>query len=229
MKQLPVTMTPTEKYLGWIYWGLQLLVIPTALSMILPYFRLELSEIQFNFLFFALNFVSLTAILHRFLGKSARHAFRQPFRTLRYAFGCYVFFWISTLIMGAVLARFAPGFSNVNDDSIIGMVASDYTLTAIGTVLLAPVAEELMYRGLIFDSLYHRSPVGAFVLSTIVFAAIHVVGYIGLYRPTTLLLCFIQYIPSGLLLGWAYVRTGSIWAPILAHIAINQTSILTMR
>lgn len=229
MRKLPVTLNRGETWLGWIYWAVQLLVLPTVIDAVLPLLGLDLSVIQFNFIFFALNFLFLTVIFHRFLGEHTKLALKQPFRVLRYAFGGYVFFWISTTVIGIVTAHFVPSFSNVNDTAIMQMAASDYTLTAIGTVLLAPVAEELMYRGLLFGSLHHRSPAGAFILSTIVFAAIHVVGYIGLYRPLILVLCFLQYIPAGLCLGWAYTRSGNIWAPILAHIAINQTSILTMR
>ena len=229
MRKLPVTLNRGETWLGWIYWAVQLLVLPTVIDAVLPLLGLDLSVIQFNFIFFALNFLFLTVIFHRFLGEHTKLALKQPFRVLRYAFGGYVFFWISTTVIGIVTAHFVPSFSNVNDVAIMQMAASDYTLTAIGTVLLAPVAEELMYRGLLFGSLHHRSPAGAFILSTIVFAAIHVVGYIGLYRPLILVLCFLQYIPAGLCLGWAYTRSGNIWAPILAHIAINQTSILTMR
>lgn len=229
MRKLPVTLNRGETWLGWIYWAVQLLVLPTVIDAVLPLLGLDLSVIQFNFIFFALNFLFLTVIFHRFLGEHTKLALKQPFRVLRYAFGGYVFFWISTTVIGIVTAHFVPSFSNVNDAAIMQMAASDYTLTAIGTVLLAPVAEELMYRGLLFGSLHHRSPAGAFILSTIVFAAIHVVGYIGLYRPLILVLCFLQYIPAGLCLGWAYTRSGNIWAPILAHIAINQTSILTMR
>ena len=229
MRKLPVTLNRGETWLGWIYWAVQLLVLPTVIDAVLPLLGLDLSVIQFNFIFFALNFLFLKVIFHRFLGEHTKLALKQPFRVLRYAFGGYVFFWISTTVIGIVTAHFVPSFSNVNDAAIMQMAASDYTLTAIGTVLLAPVSEELMYRGLLFGSLHHRSPAGAFILSTIVFAAIHVVGYIGLYRPLILVLCFLQYIPAGLCLGWAYTRSGNIWAPILAHIAINQTSILTMR
>ena len=222
-------MTTTEKSIGWIYWGLQLLVIPVAMPVLLEHFGITLSEIQFNFTFFAINFVCLTVILRRFLGKNALLALRQPFRSLRYAFFAFALFWICGTVLGAVTNYFLPSFSNVNDATIMEMASDDYTLTAIGTVLLAPVAEELMYRGLIFDALHHRSPAGAFFVTTVVFAAIHVVGYIGLYKPLVLLLCFVQYLPAGLCLGWAYTRSGNIWAPIFAHIAINQTSILAMR
>ena len=229
MRKLSVNLTRTEKALGWIYWGLQLLVIPVALSLLLPQLRPDLSEIQFNFIFFVLNFICLSVIMGRFLIKNAKIALERPFRTLKYAVGGYVFFWLCTVIIGGITTYFVPEFANVNDASIMEMAADDYTLTAIGTVLLAPLAEELMYRGLFFDGLHRRSPALAFMVSTVVFAAIHVVGYIGLYDPLTLVLCFVQYIPAGLCLGWAYTHSGTIWAPILAHMAINQTSILAMR
>ena len=229
MKKLPVSLTTTEKYLGWIYWALQLLVIPVALSLLLPHLNLNLSEIQFNFIFFAVNFVCLWLIMHRFLGKSAKVALKRPFYTLQSAFFGYALFWICTVVMSYITTYFMPDFSNVNDASILEMAKDDYTLTAIGTVLLAPLAEEVMYRALIFEALHRRSPAAAFIVSTVVFSAIHVVGYIGLYDPLTLVLCLVQYIPAGLCLGWAYTRSGTIWAPILMHMAINQTSILTMR
>jgi len=229
MKQLSVPLNHTEKVLGFVYWGLQLLVIPAALSMLLPFFHMDLSEAKLNFVFFALNFVCTTAIFFRFLGHSGKLAVARPFRVLQSAFFGYVLFWAASLAMGALFTRLIPEFFNVNDASIAQMAANDFTLTAIGTVLLTPVAEELMYRGVIFGALYSRSRVLAYAVSCTVFAAIHVVGYIGYYDPITLLLCFVQYIPAGLLLGWSYGRSGNIFAPILMHIAVNQTTILTLR
>ena len=229
MKKLPVSLSLTEKHIGWIYWPLQLFVLPVALTTIQPYLPVALSEAQLNFVFFALNFLGATAIFFRFLIQSGRVALERPLYTLQSAFFGYGLFWICSVILRLLTVYFFPDFSNLNNTSILELAADNYTLTAIGTVLLAPVAEELIYRGLIFDTLHPRSPFAAFFISTVFFAAIHVVGYITLYDPVDLILCFVQYIPAGLCLGWAYTRSGSIWAPILAHIAINQTSILTLR
>lgn len=229
MKNLSVSLTPTEKVLGFGYWGLQLLVIPAALSLVIPYFHIALSETQLNFAFFALNFLCMTVIMHRFLGQSAKLGFARPLRVLQSAFFGFALFWVSSIAMGMLFTYLIPDFANVNDASIAQMATESYTLTAIGTVLLAPVAEELMYRGVIFGTLYGRSRFLAHAVTCILFAAIHVVGYIGYYTPLTLLLCFVQYIPAGLCLSWAYVRSGNIFAPILMHIAVNQTTIMTMR
>ena len=109
------------------------------------------------------------------------------------------------------------------------MVADDYTLMIIGTVLLVPITEELLYRGLIFASLYNRSRVLAYIVSTLAFAALHVYTYIGTYPPEQLLLCLLQYLPAGICLGWAYAKTDSIWTPVLIHMTVNTIAVSAMR
>ena len=122
-----------------------------------------------------------------------------------------------------------PDFFNVNDASIGVMVQENFALTAIGTVLLVPVAEEALYRGLIFGAVYNRKPLAAYLISSCVFASVHVIGYIGSYEPMQLALCFLQYLPAGIALGWAYARSNSIWSPILMHITINLIGVVAMR
>jgi membrane protease YdiL (CAAX protease family) len=97
----------------------------------------------------------------------------------------------------------------------------------IGTVVLVPIVEETLYRGLIFGLLPKR--ILRYAVSVGAFCAIHVMGYIGYYEPLHLLLCFMQYIPAGLVLAYAYERSGSIFAPILIHMAINGIAMLFMR
>ena len=67
------------------------------------------------------------------------------------------------------------------------------------------------------------------LLSVFVFAAVHVVGYIGQWDTLTLVLCFVQYIPAGLCLAWSYTRSDTIFAPILIHAAINFIAIRGLR
>ena len=229
MKELPIKLTHTEQTLGFFYWGFQLLVLPAMFSILLPFFHLALSEAKENFLFYALIFLCTTVIFFRFLGHSGKLALARPFRILQSAFYSYVLYWISFLVLRWLITHLVPGFSNVNDAAISQLAQEEFTLTAIGTVLLVPVAEELLYRGLIFGTFHDRNRFLAYAVSCAAFAAIHVVGYVEQYDFLTLLLCYVQYIPPGICLCWAYERSGNIFAPILMHIAVNQTTILTLR
>lgn len=222
-------MTSTEKKLGWFYWIFQLLVLPAALPMLNEHFGSPLTETELNFLFFCLNFLLLTVLLHKYLLASCGYGLTHPFRTLRMAVIYFILYWLLSMAASYLALEIDPEFVNANDASIAEMVQAEYTLTAIGTVLLAPIAEEIMYRGVIFGSIYHRSKLLAYIVSTVLFAAVHLMGYITVYEPMQLLLGFLQYLPAGLCLGFAYARSGSILAPVLMHIAINQIGISSMR
>ena len=99
----------------------------------------------------------------------------------------------------------------------------------IGTVLLVPITEEALFRGLLFGTLYRKSAVLGYVLSTLIFAAVHVVGYIGTQDAVSLLISLIEYLPAGLVLGWAYARSGTIWTPILIHAVVNFIGMSALR
>ena len=221
MKKLTVSLSRTESVIGFIYLAFQL----TALQFL----GNPLSVTGLNIAFFFINFLCVVGILHKFLIRSAKQALAAPFLCLRAAAVGLALYWLGSMAFGTLTAFLYPDFFNVNDSSIQQMTQQNYTLMAIGTVFLVPITEELLYRGLIFSNLYNRSPWLAYLVSSVVFSALHVVGYIGQYEPVHLLLCFLQYIPAALSLGWTYVRADSIWAPILLHFTVNQIAILSTR
>ncbi len=81
--------------------------------------------------------------------------------------------------------------------------------------LLAPVAEELLFRGFLFSALA-RSRVGVIAAAIITSAA-----WTALHVNRTEL-AYAQLFASGLLLSWLLVRTGSLRVPILVHVLFNM-------
>jgi membrane protease YdiL (CAAX protease family) len=84
----------------------------------------------------------------------------------------------------------------------------------LGTVLFAPVLEEIVFRGLLYGTLRRRLawPLAAAV-SAAVFAAAHGYGVAG----------FGSVFASGLMWAVAYEKTGSLVPGIAAH-AVNNMS-----
>jgi len=86
----------------------------------------------------------------------------------------------------------------------------------IGVVLIAPVAEELLFRGVLLRSLLRKTtPVIAVFVAGLLFAVVHVLGDLGTgyYVPAFLLL--------GLVSGWRAVATGRIGQSICLHAGFN--------
>jgi membrane protease YdiL (CAAX protease family) len=228
MKNLSVKMTRTEFTLGWIYMAVQLLFLPTVLVLLNLYLKSPLDEAELNFLFFCLNFLCVTVIFHKYLLACGKISLSEPGKCLLSAIFGYVIYWVLSLGVSMVILWVYPEFMNVNDAAIETMVDSNFALTAIGTILLVPVTEEVLFRGLIFQGLHHKNRFLAYAVSSIAFCLPHVLGYIGLYSPLHLLLCFLQYLPAGIALAWAYERSDSIWAPVIMHTFVNLTGVSAM-
>lgn len=229
MKKLSVSMTRGEMLWGWIYMLLQLIALPSALILINFTLGNPLSDAAANFVYFGTNFICVTVIFRKFILDSFGCALNNFVLCIRAVICGFVLYYVASYITYKALIFLKPNFFNVNDESIFQMTRNNYALMGIGTVLLVPPVEEILYRGLIFRGLHSRSRILAYAVSTLAFCAIHVFGYIGLYDWFTLLLCLLQYVPAGICLACAYEQADTIAAPILIHMIINLIGILSMR
>ena len=87
---------------------------------------------------------------------------------------------------------------------------------ALGVAVVAPIVEELLFRGALLRSLMRRTnPTVAVFTSALIFALIHVVGDTGTayYVPAFLML--------GLISGWRAVTTRNLSQSIYLHIGFN--------
>lgn len=86
------------------------------------------------------------------------------------------------------------------------------TLFGVTTVVLAPVAEELLFRGLLMRKLLSLGAPVAIAGSAIVFAAWHV-------SPAV-----VPLVGVGAVLAWLYLRSATLWQPIIFHTIFNLVS-----
>ena len=89
----------------------------------------------------------------------------------------------------------------------------------LSVVIVGPVVEEILFRGLIYGALEKRLRVfGAILVSSFLFALVHLqVVY------------FIPIFCLGLVLGWARWKANSLGLPILIHVLNNGVALLLLR
>lgn len=92
-------------------------------------------------------------------------------------------------------------------------------LFVLGAVVLAPIVEETLYRGLLLRALLRRvSPGAAVLISSLIFAAVHWLGDPNALRSLPALAAL------GVVLALRAMRTNSLSAPILIHAGFNLTT-----
>jgi membrane protease YdiL (CAAX protease family) len=98
-------------------------------------------------------------------------------------------------------------------------IAQDPAALVVGLALLAglaPLVEELVFRGLLYGWLAGRWGPGIAVIgSSLAFAAAHVE-----------LAHVILVLPLGLVFGWLRWRSGSLWPSLVAHMANNGLAVV---
>ena len=218
-----------ETISGGIYLAFMLILLPPLLRLFNSLSGNSLSAGKLNFIYYFINFAAVLPIFRKFLLQSLKDALRVPFPTIWLALLGYMGNMALSEILAIFLLILVPTFANINDLNVALMLQEDFSLLTFAIVVLVPVVEETLFRGMIFRNLYNRSKAGAYLISMFAFAAIHVTGYIGSVEPVYILLSFLQYLPAGYCLCFAYRRSGTIISPILMHMIVNAVAAFSMR
>ena len=129
----------------------------------------------------------------------------------------YVLLFVLFEILNDTMCEFLPLPSFTNNEFIKQVDSRDisFLLTA---VFIGPIIEEMIFRGLFVRYFLAKTSSNTAILySSILFAIVHV-------SPDQVIQTFL----AGLLLGYLYVKTNSVVAPILVHIAHNALTYLYM-
>lgn len=222
-------MTRQEKAFGTLWLLFETLFFATLLQILNSLLPTPLPQSEVNFVFFSVNFTAVVWIFRRYLWAQIRLIPDVAEKVLLVAAPGYLIYRLLNLLLVQVLFALNPDHFSINDVTIQGLVEEDYFLMFLGSVILVPITEETLFRGLVFRGLYDHSPILAWVLSVVLFSAVHVVGYIGAYPIETILLCFAQYIPAGVCLAGAYRLSGALLSPILIHALVNLVGMMSLR
>jgi membrane protease YdiL (CAAX protease family) len=117
-----------------------------------------------------------------------------------------------TLVASTINTIVLKAFPMTPDEQArFAALASDTPATVLVTCLLAPCLEEMLFRGIILRSFLRQySRTAAILGSSVLFGIAH----LNVYQ-------FVTAFIAGLVLGWLYERTRSLWPCILLHAANN--------
>ena len=138
---------------------------------------------------------------------------------------------VLAILFAPLARRLLPNVDTAQEiGDVIASVQSTVVLTVIivSTVVLAPVVEELMFRGVLLKAMGDRSPKAIMVVTALVFAAFHLVGL----DPDTFLraaaVVFPQLVIVGAALAWVTLRNGRLGPAIMLHSGFNLVAAIAI-
>lgn len=148
------------------------------------------------------------------LGRSAVPALGLRGAGWRYA----VFGALGTLALSVAVSQVGPEPEGMKQVMELAQDPRKLVPSFIAFALLAPLVEELVFRGLLYGWVESRwNSMAALVVSSLAFAAAH-------YEPAHILLV----LPLGFLFGWLRRRTNSLLPSLVSHVVNNGFAVLSV-
>ena len=212
-------MTRSKCIRGWVFFLLYLLVFP-YLNSWLQYMLLAESEnmaaegaVLYYLLLFALCLLLFWSFLyHDFLDLMdwLPENLSGVLIGLVFAEGLYLLFGLIPFpVTDLIPLQYAAEFA----------MAPWATLVLL--LVLIPVVEETLFRGLVFGSLRSLSLPLAYVVTILGYALSMVWRYAMDLNDLRYLLLAIRYLPLSAAYAWCYDNGGSVWACVVLHALVN--------
>ncbi|MGH8191569.1 MAG: lysostaphin resistance A-like protein [Rhodanobacteraceae bacterium] len=131
---------------------------------------------------------------------------------------------VVVVVLGGLMTHLLAGKHPVHQD--VSVLAGEVPLgmrllLMLLAVGVAPIVEEVVFRGVLLSGLARRMPVAAaIIVSAIIFGCAHLPDFRFVWFPVPALILV------GLVLGWLRVRTHSLWPSITMHATNNAMAVL---
>lgn len=217
--------------LGLLYYFIgHLYLTPLGISKIILYFKLmsrDDLEIYLQMFSDSLSAFVLIFILWPIIIDNLERFSRHIDHTILSGIKLYV----PTILVNAVLTMAIFYFTGIsestNQEAVLLLASKDIWAIAIPAVLVAPLIEELIFRGIIFRSLRINGFALASIVSGFCFGLLHCIGDIvsGNWQG---LIYIIVYMSMGIFMCKAYEDSENLFGAVSLHLFNNFISVIAI-
>lgn len=226
-------LSKKELICGLIFLPIYIFVLPLAVGYasfgFFEFFKISPSDAHVTLLYYFVSLIFILIVMGSFL-KESFSAFIGRLGSSLYAtlLGYFIYLallYAVSLIISIIIVQQSP---NPNNEAVQGLLRQNSRAMMISSLLLAPIVEETLFRGVVFAPLLKVNRFAAYALSFLVFAFYHVWQYMLAGPTPQFFIYLLQYLPGAVVLCWAYEKSGTIWSPILLHALINAAAIRSL-
>lgn len=214
-------LTRQERFRGLIFFALYFLVFP-VLKMGVEwffdhFFGLYLSEAMSAAVYYLILGVLTVIVFYSFL-KNGLDILLDflPENLLAFVTGL-----VGAGVLSFLMNLLPWPLENPDSVSWAEQFAYSPAATVVIVVILRPLIDEVLFRGLVFGSLRRYSRPLAWAASVLLFILYSVWTFAVAYGDARYMVLAFQYLPMALALTWCYDRGGSIWSAAVLHAVID--------
>lgn len=213
--------TKTEAILGWLWLMIHMFALPLLLPVLQTYVFTDLTAVQANGLYYGCSLAVVAAFGMRMLRREFDHFMDRPFHCLKGFFAAYFLWYTLSFLLTGLMMAIGWDVTTPNDQAVDQLARESFQITMVISVIAAPILEEILFRGIVFQSIRKKNRKLAYAASLLLFGLYHVWQFALAEQDITYLLHIVQYLPITFALTWCYEYTGSLWTPIFFHASNN--------
>lgn len=135
----------------------------------------------------------------------------------------FLLIYLSNILLSILLSFITPQDTSVNQEALQLMLTQTPILTISVALVFAPLVEEIIFRGILFNLFKKHGFIIAALISSLLFGFIHILpNSIG-----DLPFVFV-YATMGWIIAYSYHKTGNIFTAITLHFINNLVAIIGM-
>lgn len=209
-------------------WLIDTLISPIAWMIVLMFFMNQQDTFYFSVLMSQLSgFFIIVYLLRNLLIDSYTIFKKQMQYTIMQGVIWYLPATLTNAVVSYVVSLMTNQIRSNNQDAAIAMLQQAYFPMLLSSVLIAPIVEELIYRGIVFRHYRKYGFVVATFMSGVLFAIAHVV--VSIFSGDVIdLLFLVPYFVSSCFMCFIYEKTKNLFGPIVLHMLNNLISFIIL-
>lgn len=212
--------TKGEASFGWFWLMVHMFVLPLLFAVVMPETAAE-SPLTINYVYYGVSMAVVFLVFMKMLRREFDHLLDRFWHCIRYFFAAYFLWYALSMVMAAGMTVLGIEATPPNDQAVDALAQENFGGVLAISVIAAPIVEEVLFRGVLFQSIRKRSRVWAYIASLAVFGLYHTWQFALLYQDPVYLMYSLQYIPITFALTWSYEKSGSLWTAIFVHATNN--------
>lgn len=221
----PTPIKRGESIFGIVYIVFHSVFLPSLIIYGSYWLGFDITDTQLDLVYYIVSALAMVLALRSFLRGDAELFAEDPMRSVFVAVQSFALYFIlltvSSMLLGGLVEDAGP-----NEELLDELAQIDPVGSLITGVLLAPIAEELMFRGCLFGTLRKKSRILAYTVTIFAFAFYHLWdSFLFDFQPS-LFVHLIFYMVPGIPLCLAYERSETVVSPLLVHMGINLMATL---
>lgn len=179
----------------------------------------------YQFLFYLLFLVGMIYMCKDFL-QNEWHHFKTSINIKKWLKQLLFYFfiiYISNVVLSVILSFLTTQDTSANQDALQTMLEHTPFLTISVALVFAPIVEELVFRGVIFNFFKNKGFFIAALVSSLLFGFIHIMPNSISDIPFV-----VVYATMGWVIAYSYHKTGNIYTSMTLHFMNNFIALVGM-